>query len=322
MCADSVSNERDRVRELLQVARMYYEQEMDQGDIAERMNCSRSRVSRLLKEAREKQMVRTTVHHPLEQSFELERKLRRKLGLERVYVAPQETGARPEQTVGRLAAETIARAGHRQTALALSNGRAVAAVVDAMPQQQWPLSMVCQMIGSYGGSAHHLLDSPDLCRRMAGRLGGGYRALPVPIVLRSATAARGVRREEMVVTTLELAARADIAVVGVGAVGQGPTSELLRPFMTSELVNELRRQGAVAHISGHHFDAHGRHVPTALCERTIAMEPERLASIKLPMLVAWGSEKVPAIYAVVRSGLNLALTTDEATATMLLSYQP
>lgn len=321
MCAQSVSEERERIKLLLLVARMYYEQEMDQASIADQLGYSRSRISRLLTEARSQHMVRMSVTHPLDQSFEMERLLRRRFGIDRVYVASSEGSQPPEQTVAVLAAETIARAGNRQTALALSNGRAVAAVVDAMPQQHWALSMVCQMIGSYGDPGHHGIDAPELCRRMARRLGGGYRSLPVPIVLRSVSAAHSVRREEMVVTTLELAARSDVAVVGVGSVGAASLSELLKPFLTPEVMRELRQKKAVAHISGHHFDARGHHVQTSLCERTISMEPERLAEVRLPMMVAWGAEKVAAIHAAMRTGLGLALTTDEATARMLLSYE-
>lgn len=321
MCPAQPS-ERDRIQLLLNVARMYYEQESDQATIAKKLGYSRSRISRLLTEAKTRHMVRTTVSHPMDQSFDLERQLRRRLGIDRAYVAVSEGLQPPEQIVGRLAAETIARAGHRQTALALSNGRSVAAVVNAMPQQQWPFSMVCQMIGSLGGADHHIVDSPELCRRMARRLGGGYRSLPVPIVLRSASAARSVRREEMVVTTLELASRSDIAVVGVGAVGPMSMSQLLRPFTTPAIAEDLRRQKAIAHISGHHFDAQGRHIRTSLCERTISIEPERLVDVKLPMLVAWGAEKVAAIHAVMQIGLRMALVTDEPTARLLLSYRP
>lgn len=322
MCADMRGNERQRVEEILTVARLYYEQHLSQSEIAEQRFCSRSRVSRLLKEARERHMVRTTVHHPLEQSFELERQLRRHLGLERVFVASSSGENTAPHDVGRLAADIIESAGHRQAVVALSNGRSVAAVVESMPQQNWPLSVVCQMVGSYGGSEHHAVDAPDLTRRLAAKFGGGYRLLPVPIVLRSATAARWARREEMMVTTLELAARADIAVVGVGSVGQGNASALLQPFITPQITRDLRRYKVVAHFSGHHFDVKGRHVHTPLCDRTISLEPERLRKIDLPLVVAWGWEKVAAISAIARSDVNPALVTDSATAALLLDYRP
>jgi DNA-binding transcriptional regulator LsrR (DeoR family) len=42
----------------------------------------------------------------------------------------------------------------------------------------------------------------------------------------------------------------------------------------------------------------------------------------MSMVVAWGVDKVPAIHAVLRSGLASALATDEETAQLLLSYDP
>ncbi|MEZ2121100.1 MULTISPECIES: sugar-binding transcriptional regulator [unclassified Corynebacterium] len=321
MCTDAKPNEREHVAELLTVARLYYEQHLSQGEIADLQFCSRSRISRLLKEARDRHMVRTTVHHPLEQSFELERQLRRHLGLERVFVASALGRFTPAQAVGRLAADIIQSAGHRQAVIALSNGRSVAAVVDSMPRQNWPLSVVCQMVGSFGRSEHHAVDAPDLTRNLANQLGGGYRLLPVPIVMRSTTAARWARREEMMVTTLELAARADIAVIGVGSVGQGSSSELLQPFITPQISRELKKHRVVAHFSGHHFDVKGRHVHTVLCDRTISLEPERLKKIDLPLMVAWGWEKVAAISAISRTDINPVLVTDSETATLLLDYR-
>lgn len=311
------------MRLLLQVARRYYEDGADQRAIAAELGFSRSTISRLLSEARERKVVRFQISHPLEQSFEVERQLRRRYGLPHAWVAIDDSGAPPDQTVGALAADAIAQAGNSRSMIALSNGTSVAAVVNAMPQQHWPNSVVTQMIGSVGGTDHQLVDSPELCRALARRLGGVFRPLPVPIIVGSAQTARSIRREEMVLTTLELAARSDIALVGVGSIGhRGTSGAILKPFLNAKINEEIRQSRAVAHVSGHHFDAHGRHIHTSLCDRTIAMNPERLSGVRLPILVAWGAHKVAAIHAVLQAGLGLSLATDEATARLLLTYAP
>jgi DNA-binding transcriptional regulator LsrR (DeoR family) len=322
MCADSRgTTPREHIQLLLQVARLYYQEDLGQQEIADRIGYSRPTVSRLLAETRERRIVRFTISHPLEQALECEERLRRMFGLRFVAVASHD-GAASERAVGRLAGQMIADHGNPHTMLALSNGRSLAAVVDSMPSMRWPYSCVTQMIGSLGWVDHHLVDSPDLCRRMAERLGGRHRPLPVPIVLGSAAVASSVRQEELVLTTLELAARSDIAVCGVGSVGpRGTSGVILQPFMTPEIDAQVRRGKAVAHICGHHFDARGRHVRTALCDRLISMPPERLADVKMAMVVAWGPEKVPALHAVMQTGFISALTTDEQTAGLLLQYE-
>ncbi|NMM16726.1 MAG: sugar-binding protein [Cellulomonas sp.] len=324
MCAAIAAQHapRGHIQLLLQVARMYYEEDRGQQEIADTIGYSRPTVSRLLAEAKERRIVRFTVAHPLEQALELEERLRRTFGLRLAAVASQD-GADPVQSVGRLAANVIAENGNPHTMLALSNGRSVAAVVDSMPSLHWPYSCVTQMIGSLGSVDHHLVDGPDLCRRMSERLGGQHRPLPVPIVLASAVVAASVKKEELVITTLELAARSDIAICGVGSVGpRGTSGMILQPFMTPEIDAQVKRGKAVAHICGHHFDAEGRHVRTSLCDRMISMPPERLADVKMSMVVAWGPEKVPALRAVMQTGFVNALTTDEQTAQLLLTYEP
>ena len=265
-------------------------------------------------------MVKIRIEHPLEQAFELERQLARRFRLKTVAVAqsPERT---PAEAVGEVAASVIAEAGNSHTILALSNGTSVASVVAAMPRRQWQYGNVVQMVGSLGQVGTDLVDSPELCRRMARRLGGTYRPMPVPLVLGSAAMAQAMKQEELVLTTLELAARSDIALVG--AVGpHGHPGAILELWITPEIALDVRRRGAVAHLCGHYFDSRGEHVKDPMCERIISMPPERLAGIDLALLVAWGLTKVPALHASLRTGLVSALATDEETARLLLGYRP
>lgn len=324
MCAaPSTLATRDHVRLLLDVARMYYLEEVGQAEIAERVGYSRPTVSRLLTEAKARGMVRIEVGHPIEQSLELERRLKTEFGLDVAVVAHHDAARTATHPVARLCAETVAQLGDEHAIVALSNGTSVAAVVDAMPQQHWRFSNVVQMVGSLGRIGADLLDSPDLCRRMAGRLGGTYRPMPVPIVMDSPSAARAMRQEELVLTTLELAARSDIAITGIGAVGpHGNPGSILQPFVADANASELLRRGAVAHVCGHYFDAKGRHVRDSMCERVISMDPERLRDVRTSMVAAWGSEKVRALHAVLSAGLINAVATDETTAHLVLAYRP
>lgn len=312
---------REHIQLVFRVARLYHEEGATQAEIAQMVGYSRPTVSRLLTEAKARRMVTVTVAHPLERALEAEAQLQRKFPSVKVRVVSGEHVA-SGASVGRLAAATVIDSGTPHSVLALSNGTALKAFVDAMPQQRWLGSVVTPMIGSLGRPSQVLCDGPELCRRLAGKLGGTYRPLPIPLVMGSAEAARSVRKEEMVITTFELAARSDIALVGVGAVSpRGRSIGILEPYLTPSIESEIRRGKAVAHICGHHLDAQGRHVNTSLCDRTVTMPPERLADVGLAILIAWGPHKVRAIDAVLRSGLVNGLVTDEETVQLLMSYE-
>ena len=141
MCAKKLEA-REHIHLLLRVARAYYEEGRDQGVIAQELGYSRSTVSRMLTEARERRIVRFEIGHPLEQSFEVERALKKRFGLPHAWVAASTEESNPAREVGAIAAEAISQAGGPHSMVALSNGTSVAAVVANMPRMQWSLSLI------------------------------------------------------------------------------------------------------------------------------------------------------------------------------------
>lgn len=299
---------------------MYWQEDLDQRTIARRVGFSRPTVSRLLSEARREGVVTITVSHPLERLMALERRLVEAFDLKeaRVCESSQDHRSAVGPECARNAAAMTLKACGPRGVIAVSNGRGVGAVVHSMPERAWPASTVVAMLGSAGGS-FNLEDGPDICRNLALRLGGHYRSLPVPLVFESLANAQAVRREEQVATTMELAARSDVALTGVGAVDAREVSPLLRRWMTPAIMQECRDQQVVAHLCGHHLDAQGRHVRTAICERTLCLAPERLRDIPLVVGVAVGPEKVAPLLAALRGRYLSALATDELTAEQLLA---
>ena len=309
---------RNRASLLLEVARMYWDDGLGQTEIARRTGYSRPTISRMLAEARRVGVVTVTVAHPIERLMALEKRLVDAFGLKtaRVSEATPGNGSDVGPDVARTAADLLLESCGPHSVIAVSNGRAVAAVVHHTPERSWPSSTAVAMLGSVGES-FNTEDGPDVCRNLSLRLGGRFRSLTVPLVFDSLALARAVREEDQVATTLELAARSDIALTGVGTVGTS-VSPLLRRWMTPEVVRECRKRNVVAHVCGHHLDASGRHVHTALCDRTLCLDPERLREIPLVVGVAAGPDKIVAIRAALRGGYLSALVTDEATARAVL----
>ena len=304
MCADLT---RDRAAVLLEVSRLYWEEDLGQAEIARRTGYSRPTVSRMLTEARRVGIVTVTVAHPIERLMALEERLVAAFGLTtaRVSETAPAGGSGIGPDVARSAADLLVENCGPRSVIAVSNGRAVAAVVHHVAERSWPASTTVAMLGSVGES-FNLEDGPDVCRNLSLRLGGRFRSLTVPLVFDSPSLARAVRKEDQVATTLELAARSDVALTGIGTVGSS-VSPLLR-----------RQRNVVAHVCGHHLDAAGRHVRTSLCDRTLCLDPDRLNEIPLVIGVAAGSDKVMAILAALRGGYLSALVTDEPTARALL----
>jgi len=156
---------------LLDVARRYYLDSETQAEIASAISFSRPTVSRLLAEAREVGIVQIRISHPMERVLGIEQELIRTFGLTHARVADPEEPSGAQAEVARCAADLLIEQSSEDVVICVSNGLAVAATVDALPRLIWPRSRVVQMIGSVGPS-ERLLDSPEICRKMAQRLGG------------------------------------------------------------------------------------------------------------------------------------------------------
>ena len=98
---------------LANIAAMYYQQEMTQNEIATALDLSRVKIYRLLKEARETQIVRILIDWPIKRSTELEHQLAQRFGLERALVL--QTGATDSALLLRQIAQLAAR--YLETAL-------------------------------------------------------------------------------------------------------------------------------------------------------------------------------------------------------------
>lgn len=312
MCAYRESDDRAHLLLLLKVARRYYEDRASQQEVAAEIGYSRPTVSRLLDEARRRGIVRIQVGHPLERVLRVERALARRFGLTDARVI--DPGNRPTgAALAECAAQYVTDVTTPTSVIAISNGSTVSDVVDAFHPLHRPESWVVQMIGTLGRD-NTLVDSPDLCRRLAQYFGGRYRIMPAPLVVGSKRLAAALRREESVATALTLGSRADLALLGIGAVGPTGSGSIFDGWMTPNIAAELKAARAVGHLCGHHFDDRGNHISDELCQRVMSVPIERLHDIPRVIAVARGDDKIAAIRGALLGNYVDVLVTDATTA--------
>ncbi len=310
--------EREHIELLLRVARAYYDEGAGQGEIAQQIGYSRSTVSRLLTEARARGVVRIRIAHPLERQMALEKALVERFGLRAARVAGPDPSVTPLTAVARAGAEVLVDACRGATVLAMSAGTTIDALVQELPILALRELHVVQMIGALSRS-NPLVDSPEITRRIAERLGGDYRQMPAPLIVTSGRLAHALAREEAVATAIALASHADVALVGIGAMSaQGVSGEIFSGWLTPDESRMLAQLGAVGHLSGHHFDANGRHLHSEICERVMSVPLEQLRGIRTVIGVATGEAKVAAIRGAALGGYLDVLVTDAVTAQAIL----
>jgi len=304
---------------LARVASLYYERDMDQRAIARELGMSRSNVSRLLKEARERGIVRVRIQWPLHRDRDLEQRLRGTFGLkEAIVLAGRDMDEDETRTrVGQLAAQYLDSVLKPDTILGVSWGRAIHELVRAFDGKARPGVTVVQMMGGLG-STNPSIDGMDLARRLADAIGGSYYYLQAPLVVRDPAVRKALLQEASIAATLELARQAQVALIGIGAVEQAQTSLLRAGYIDAEALEHIRHEGGVGEICGRFFDIHGRICRASVDDRVMGIELETLKQKGLVIAVVSGDAKAAAVLGTLRGRYIHTLATDERCASCVL----
>jgi DNA-binding transcriptional regulator LsrR (DeoR family) len=306
-------------RLLHKVARAYYDDGLTQQQIGERFGLSRIKVSRLLRSAREEKVVQITIAPPQSSNAQIEQQLEREYGLKEALVVTPSSYA-PATLVselGPVAAACLTRGLQGNEVVAVSWGTAVLSVVDALQPASLPEVRVVQLIGGLG-ELEARTHGADLVRRMAQALGAKPRLIHAPGIVKDKTVRDALVMDSQVADTLELAGRADVALVGIGACEPGSTLLTCRDTLTATEVEELRSLGVAGDIALQFFDRDGRKVSHPIHERIVGTGLETIKGIRRVIGVAGGKEKVAVIRAALRGKIINVLITDDQTASQLL----
>jgi deoxyribonucleoside regulator len=309
----------DRLSLLADVAEMYYLADKNQAEIARVVGVTRSMVSRMLAEAREKGIVEIRIRRPLQPHRELEEALVSCFGLQGANVVTVSGLDDPHllQYLGALGAQVLQRYLAPSSVLGLAWGTSVSATVDAMPAgDPVPLKIV-QLVGAMGSRISDY-DAHGLVARLAEKLGGEAYYLNAPFICDSRETVEALLRSPGVRDTVELGKQTKVLLAGVGSTSPVYSSFYLAGYVPLEELLQLREAGAVGDVCGLHFDVDGRECRDALCQRLVTIQRADLLNIPARIGVAGGPGKVEAILGALRSGYINVLVTDHITAHKVL----
>ena len=123
--------------------------------------------------------------------------------------------------------------------------------------------------------------------------------------------------QEAIAHTLSAAARADVALVGIGGTDDGCTM-VRSGCLSLDEITRLRDAGAVGDVLGNYVDARGTLIVAPHSQRLIALSIEDLLRIDTVVAVVSEAEKPLAILGVLRSGVIDVLIVDEGNARAVL----
>jgi DNA-binding transcriptional regulator LsrR (DeoR family) len=308
-------------REMLRlVAELYYGRDMGQPEIAALTGFSVSKVSRLLASARATGVVRISVETSPDEPSPLARALSDALGVE-VWVTPghDRTPAVAARLCGVAAAPRLARELPESGAIGLTGGYTVESLVEALPACSRPRSVVVPLVGGWDSSNPHL-NSNEIARRLAERIGAPVRLLHAPGLLDDEATTAALLADSAVTATTRYWDELRLALVGMsGAPRQSPGYGTVMDRLDDAGRSRLEARGAVGDVAGHLVRLDGSFLQDEWERRTISIPVDKLRRVPRVVGIAAGSNKVETIVAGSRTGLLHALITDEPTAAEALA---
>lgn len=316
--------DREALRIMTKVARLYHVKGLRQTEIAERLGSSQARVSRLLQAAEQAGVVRTVVVIPDGLHAETEEAVEERYGLTQVHVVEPVDGAADEN----LTTDLGAAAGPLLTSLPLSGrtvgytswSRSLRALVAALePVRQADAAHVVEMLGDVGPPRmqHEATRSTQW---LADAIGADALFLRVPGVVTSAEMADAIlERDAHAQEAVQALDALDIALVGIGTCEVDPPLVPGDNFFSEEQFAKAASLGAVGQVNLRFLDARGTPIESELDHLVIGVTLEQLRRAKRRIAVAGGAKKYEAVRAAVRGHWIDTLVTDLVTAERLLS---
>lgn len=307
------------------VAYQYYIEGKTRTKIAEELDLSSSTISRLLKRAKEENIIEFKITEPYLTCNRMEEELQKLYQLKSVIVVPI-----PE-------VETKENEEAIKKQVALEGARYVQRIIkdDNVVGLNW------------GGTMYHLIQYLNPCRKvnasivtMHGSIANCNPKLAVKTLVRRAAMAFGGRNVSFVAPGLytskeeldkikekpgckeifALFEKIDISVSGVGSLY--PTFDSLLAttnYLKQDEVKNLEEKNAYSDILLRFIDKDGKECNTSLKDRTLSIELDTYKKIPCKIIVASGSKKANSIMALLKGGLVDVLIIDYYLAQEVLS---
>lgn len=300
--------------EMIRVAKLYYEMNLTQKDISERLPYSRATISRILDTAYKQGIIQVKVNYPISSLQQLEDQIKDKFSLEKVFVSPVyvEDDALILDDVGRAVAHYLYEICQDNCTLGVSWGTTLAYVLPHLVPKKVNNMKIVQLNGGIAKNSYST-GAAQLLEKFSEAFSTGYNLLPVPTIVDSELIAKVMTSDSSIKETLDLSRESNIAIFAIGTVSY---KNILYKggFFKGNAYEELMSKKAVGDICSRCFKEDGTLADEELNNRTIGLELEELRKKEYSIAVASGKSKAKSVIGALNGGYVSALFIDELLA--------
>ena len=306
---------------LLRVARMYYIQSETMEAIAHHLGVSRSTVSRLLKEAKDRGLVRVTITDPDRPMTRLAKIFRKNFRVQAhlVNVRPGSSYVLRLEQVAKVAARLLDEIITDNDVVGVAWGTTVSAVAQHLRPRD--LSGVT-VVSLNGGANHRTTGLPyvgSILQRFAAAFHGEEQFLALPAFFDNPGTRTAMWAERSTRHMLQVRAACTKAVFGVGGLGADLQSHVYSAnYLDDSELACLKSEGVVGDVCTVMLRADGSWRDIPINSRATGMTPAELRAIPRRICVVSGTGKAVPVLGALRAGVATDLVIDEETARAVL----
>jgi deoxyribonucleoside regulator len=312
----------DRTHDALRAAHLYYMQDLTMDAIAHELHTSRSTVSRLLSQARASGLVDIQIRSPLDAFSYLEKNILDEFRVT-AHVVPVPDHASDVDRLERVAlsvARILGRYFDSNMTMGIAWGSTMSAISRHLVPKKTHNSEIVQLNGAGNERTTGLTYASEMLQRFGVAFGAHVQQFPGPAFFDSPSTKRAFWNERSVSRVLEIQARMDVALFGLGTPFAAVTSHVYAGGYLDETdYASLSASGVVGDVATVFFRADGSAEGIALNDRATGPDFDVLRQTPRRVCVVSGVAKLHALRGALAAGLITDLFLDEGTARALVS---
>jgi DNA-binding transcriptional regulator LsrR (DeoR family) len=301
---------------LIKVAEYYHINDLTQQQIANKMNISRVKVSRMLSKAKRIGLVETRLKYPANSCVQLEKKFESIFNLKEAIIISSKYHSKDQiyNEVARFAAQYLTKSIKDGDVLGISWGKTLNKITSYLEYSGKKIEII-QMLGNI---APNDISGNEIVRKFSKAFISRYYLLPAPAIVDNKKIKEMIISDSKIIDIFKKVNNVTFAITSIGNLSKEATL-VSSGYLNDDDLKILAKSKAVGDYCGIFFDINGHVCDTTVNERVIGIEFKKLKKIPNVIGIALGPEKAEAILGALRTGGINILITDDSTAIEVIS---